>query len=476
MRRWLRANGLAVLVGALFVASLGVLVATAARVLLLPHRELEARDRLRAAAAELAAAAERPAAEVPAGVGPDRSLPDEYDRQLAAVTAAVLDRYPGTEGGFYVNGGIDQFAGFAHPTEATAAERAVKPKKDAAGKSPVGRREPPPLETPSIRLQAKEALNRPAADPPLVEVRDVGPSRVAVATAAVGDRRPARLAAWVMVRLIDPAQQREELRGYVLAVALALGGMVVTLGLTAKLGRSLRHERERRERMADDLRKSEHLASLGRLLAGVAHEVRNPLAAIRSTVQLWERLPDQARTPASLAAVVAAVDRINGLVGRLLYFARSGHDDPRPVDVAAVAAETLELSRAQAESQGVVFDTDFAPDVPPVVAAPQALRQVVLNLVANALQAMPTGGRLVCRARRVHDAVELSVTDTGPGIPPEIRTKLFEPFVTTRPDGTGLGLALCREIVAQQGGRIAFDPDPAVGATVRVTLPIPRAS
>ncbi|QEL17494.1 two-component system sensor histidine kinase NtrB [Limnoglobus roseus] len=463
MRRWVRANGLAVLVGVLFLASLGTIVATAARVFLLPHRELEARDRLRDAAAELAAAAEPLVAEVPTGVGPDRSLPDDYDRHLAAVTARVLDRYPGAEGGFYVNGGIDQFAGFAHPTEGSA-------------KPGVGRREPPPLETPSIRRQAKEVLNGSADDPPLVEVRDVGPSRVAVATAAVGDRRPARLAAWVMVRLIDPAQQREELRGYLLSVAFALGGMVVALGLTAQLGRSLRHERRKQARLTEDLRKAEHLASLGRLLAGVAHEVRNPLAAIRSTVQLWERLPDQARTPASFAAVVAAVDRINGLVGRLLYFARSGHEDLRPVDLAAVTAETLELSRAQADSQGVAFDIDFAPEVLPVLGAPQALRQVVLNLVANALQAMPTGGRLVCRTRRAGDAVELTLSDTGPGIPPEVRKKLFEPFVTTRPDGTGLGLALCREIVAQQGGRIAFDPDPPVGATVRVTLPIPRAT
>src|SRR5207237_6454979 len=127
---------------------------------------------------------------------------------------------------------------------------------------------------------------------------------------------------------------------------LSLGGVLLALGLAAGLVRSLRREQQHREQLSDELRRAEHLAGLGRMLAGVAHEVRNPLAAILSTVQLWERLPDQARTPESLAAVVAAVGRLNELVGRLLLFARAGHEVRRPVDLNAVAAETLELVRA----------------------------------------------------------------------------------------------------------------------------------
>ncbi len=478
---WARSNATQALVGLLFAASLAVLVASGAGAILLPHHEVEARERLRAAASELARAAEAISAEVPTPAAPGWPIAGEFDRRLGAVTARVLADYPPAEGGFYAGGAAEQFAGYAHPAAPTPRfdSPGEKPKKKDKSKEPppgLARREPPPGEMPWVRRQARDVLAGSPGDLPVVEVRDVGPSRVAVACAAVGGERPAKFAAWVMLRLSGPAGRREQLRGYLASATLALGGVALALGLTVRLNRSLARERARRQRAERDLHKAEHLASLGALLAGVAHEVRNPLAAIRSTVQLWERLPGQSRTPASLAAVVGAVDRINELVGRLLYFARAGHEEFRPVDLAGVVAETLELSRAQAQAQGVELACEFGPAAPPVWGAPQALRQVALNLVANALQAMPAGGRLVCAVRSVGGAVELSVADTGPGLADAVRARLFEPFVTTRPDGTGLGLALCREVVAQHGGSIAFDPAPVAGAVVRVTIPASAAS
>ena len=118
--------------------------------------------------------------------------------------------------------------------------------------------------------------------------------------------------------------------------------------LTLNLRRTLRNERDARERLRDELRRSEHLASLGLMLAQVAHEVRNPLAGIRSTVQLWQRLPGESQTPESLQAVIAAVDRLDGLLSHLLYFSRSETTEHGPVDLNAVLRETLELLRAQA--------------------------------------------------------------------------------------------------------------------------------
>ncbi|OWK35601.1 two-component system sensor histidine kinase NtrB [Fimbriiglobus ruber] len=456
MGRRLAAHWQLILVVLLLAGSLVVLLLNSVAAFLLPQKELEARDNLRTAAIELAAAARPFLDEIPDDATVDRTLPAPLHRNLAAETERALAKFPGLEGGFYVNGRVDQFVGFAHPDGQTP---------------PPGRRDPPPKETPSIRQQARESLTHAVSDPPLIEVRDIGPSRVGVATAAVGDVRPARIAAWVMVRLTGPDQQRRELVRYRISTILALVGILLALGLTANLARSLQRERTRREKLTDELRKAEHLAALGRLLAGVAHEVRNPLAAIRSTVQLWQRFPDQTRTPASLDAVVTAVDRINDLVGQLLQFARAGHEERLSVDLNAIVTETLELSRAQAERQGVRIEADLASDLEPVAGSAQALRQVALNLVNNALQVMPVGGRLVCRTRSFAEGVELTVADSGPGVPADIRDRLFEPFFTTRPDGTGLGLAVCREIVTRHGGRIELVTDVLVGATFRVILP-----
>jgi len=191
-------------------------------------------------------------------------------------------------------------------------------------------------------------------------------------------------------------------------------------------------------------------------------------------VQLYQRLPPASRDPSALETILNGVDRLNALVSRLLYFARSAHEARHTVDLNAVVQETLSLIRAQAETQGVTLQTELATDLPSVSASMQALGQVVLNLTINALQAMPKGGTLRCRTRRLEGSpcVELWIADTGPGIATEELPHLFEPFHTTRPEGTGLGLALCREIVQQHGGQIEFDRLADWGAVFRVTLPV----
>ncbi|HTU91750.1 MAG TPA: ATP-binding protein, partial [Gemmataceae bacterium] len=310
--------------------------------------------------------------------------------------------------------------------------------------------------------------------PPIVQTTEIPPSRILVVTEAVGRHPPAEMAAWVMTRLTRPENMAADLHRYLISAILALAGIVVSLLLTVSLGRNLRRERQQREQLREELRRAEHLAALGKLLAGVAHEVRNPLAAIRSTAQLYQRLPPPSRDPSMLDPILQSVDRLNALVSRLLFFVRSGHEERRPVDVNAIVQETLTLLRAQADSQRVILQTELASDLPPLFGSAQALQQVVLNLTTNALQAMPNGGVLLCRTRLLTGSprVELSVADTGPGIAMQELPHLFEPFHTTRPEGTGLGLALCREIVQQHGGAIELDHQPGWGAVFRVTLPV----
>jgi two-component system sensor histidine kinase HydH len=475
-----------ILVGLLFAASLIALLSSSLAAVSVPSRDAEMQRQLIAASRRMAEAA------APLLDNPDdlrrKKPPGDWHRRLADITAEALEDLYGVEGGFYLGADWNQFTGFAFPNNPHGPSVPPPP----LGKHPLGkkgrskrplpleeaelpaRREPPPNERDYIYSQCKASLNAPLDAAPIVQITEIPPSRVLVVTEPVGQQRPAILSTWVMTRLKRPENMASDLHRYLTSAILALAGIVVSLLLTINLGRNLRRERQHHERLREELRRAEHLAALGKLLAGVAHEVRNPLAAIRSTVQLYQRLPPQSRDPSALDAVLQGVDRLNALVGRLLFFVRSGHEERRPVDINAVVQETLTLVRAQAESQRVVLQTELASNLPPFMASGQAFQQVVLNLTTNALQAMPNGGTLLCRTRRLEGPprIELYIADTGSGISAEELPHLFEPFHTTRPEGTGLGLALCREIVQQHGGTIELDRAEGWGAVFRLTLPL----
>lgn len=442
----------------LFFSSVGTLLFNSFMAFLLPSQEQAARERLRVVCQHLVSLAEPEVDRIPAGVP---TVPGEFSERLKNLSASVLRAAPGVEGGFYINHNLDEFAGYAFPTD---------PNRDDVRNPRQG--DPPPREELFIRLQARQSA---AQDEPevLLQSRHVGPNRVVVATAPVGPVRPAPMVVWLMYRMTGPEQQRAKVLRYQVSTFLALGGITLALVLTLNLRQTLRQERESRERLRDELRRSEHLASLGLLLAQVAHEVRNPLAGIRSTVQLWQRLPAETRTPESLAAVIAAVDRLDTLLSQLLYFSRAENTGRERVDLNALVRETTELLQAQAASQNVQIDVESDPRSPAVHGSAPALRQVVLNLANNALQAMPGSGRLTFRTRlrESERLVELQVADTGRGIDAAIRARLFEPFFTTRPQGTGLGLALCREIVIQHHGQIAMLDAQPQGTICRILLP-----
>ena len=442
------------LVVALFLGSLGTLLYHSFAASALPQRELEVRTQLREASRLMAHSADtriRPFA------GKDPAQLEELHRTLVPITTHALANIAGVEGGFYLHD-VDRFSGYGFPTGGT--DHPLEP----------NRTDPPPLESPLIRLQAQQSLSEDTA---LFTVRDVGPSRVMVVTEAIGSVRPARAATWAMVRLTGPEQLATQLRGYQLSVGLALAGLTLALVLTFALTRSLAGQRAEQDVLREELRRSEQLAALGKMLAGVAHEIRNPLAGIRSTVQLWQRVPDQTPVTDSINAVVRATERLNEILTRLLHFARMEHAERQPVQVNELVTETCKLLDAQAATQGVHVELDLELGLPLIPGSPAALRQVLLNLATNALQAMPDGGRLDCRTRHhtPTQAVELMITDTGPGISPKDREHLFEPFFTTRQEGTGLGLALCREIVHQHGGTIELVDQSQPGTTFRLLLP-----
>lgn len=444
------------LLAALFFSSLAALVYGAFAARAAPELERATRNRLREASSAMALAAG-----TLVGRQSDASTVDAWyskSGEFGQITERVLSNYSGVEGGFYLDGELDRFAGYAFPTDRPRRKR--RPDKS----------EPPPLEEPYIRVQARESLKLPPGEIS-VSIRDVGPSRVMIVTEPVGTVRPAAGATWVMYRLVDPRLLDNQVRRYQASTALALAGLLLALALTTRLGMNLKREQREQVRLRDELRRSERLASLGKLLAGVAHEIRNPLAAIRSTVQLWERMPERARTPESLVAVIHAVDQLNGTVTQQLQFSRADGTDHAPLDINASLRETMELFAVQAAEQRVEIEKNLHAGLPPIAGSGAALRQVFANLIMNALDAMHGGGRLEVTARPSSTGVVIEFADNGEGIAPEVAPHLFEPFFTTRSQGTGLGLAICREIVIQHNGTIELVSGTEKGARFRVILP-----
>lgn len=440
----------------LFLGSLAVLLLNAFNTILLPGHELRARTTVREASRRMAESAN------PIIMSSSNGTADHVEKlnvALREIALRVLTEFPGVEGGFYLADGIDRFSGYA----------SGKPHSHPGPP----RNEPPPLEAPYIQLQARQSLLGESGQP-LFSVRDVGPSRVLVVTEPIGIDRPALATTWAMFRLTGPEQLHAEVRRYQVSLTLALVAMTLSLALMVSLMRSLTRQRFAQESLRNELRRSEQLAALGKLVAGVAHEIRNPLAGIRSTIQLWDRMPETARTKESMEAVVQAVDRLNNILSRLLYFARTGRAERQPIDVNEVLTATFTLLEAQAKDQRVTLELDVQSALPAVFGSAEALRQVFLNLATNGLQAMPEGGCLQCRSRYLpqDQMIEIRMADTGPGVSLEDRTHLFEPFFTTRSEGTGLGLALCREIIEQHDGRIDLVTEEGSGATFCVRLPI----
>ncbi|MEW6755803.1 MAG: ATP-binding protein [Candidatus Latescibacterota bacterium] len=224
------------------------------------------------------------------------------------------------------------------------------------------------------------------------------------------------------------------------------------------------------------LSRAERLATIGQLAAGAAHEIRNPLASIRSTIQyLGRRLQADPESALLVAGLIAETDRINAIVEGMLAFARPAAPCLAEVSLPEVVAQTLRLLEPMARKSGVQIETRFPGTAGPLRADPDQLRQVLLNVAMNGLQAMPQGGTLSVQVTWLGPSASgprwrLEIGDTGVGIPAPDLERVFDPFYTTKPDGTGLGLSISHAIVEAHGGTMALESTVGQGTTVRIWL------
>ncbi len=259
------------------------------------------------------------------------------------------------------------------------------------------------------------------------------------------------------------------------ALGSALAGAAAIALENAELHEDLRQSYAELGRAQAQLIQKERLAALGELSAVVAHEVRNPLGVIFNSLGSLRRLVrPQGDAKMLLDIVGEEAERLNRIVGDLLNFARPATPVLRPESLPRLLEDALAAALGES-AQGIEVQRDVDPDLPPIPMDARLLRQAVVNVLVNAVQAMQHGGRLAVRARRSDPSVRIEIQDNGPGIPEEVRHRIFEPFFTTKASGTGLGLAVVKRIVEGHGGEVMVESPPGAGTVFSIWLPLQPA-
>jgi signal transduction histidine kinase len=257
--------------------------------------------------------------------------------------------------------------------------------------------------------------------------------------------------------------------------AAAIANQLAVAVENARLYEDLRKSYAELGRAQRQLIEQERLAALGEISAVVAHEVRNPLGVIFNSLGSLRRLVRPTGDAKLLLDIVGEeADRLNRIVGDLLDFARPSLPHLRPERLEVIVEDAVRAALAQG-SAGVELRVERGPDLPAVGIDARLVRQAVLNVAANAVQAMPRGGTVTVRTRRDGDGVLVELEDSGAGIPDHVRGRIFEPFFTTKASGTGLGLAVVKRILDGHGGTVDLTSAAGAGTTVRLRFPLSRA-
>jgi len=422
---------------------------------------------------------------------------------LTPITHAILKKLDGIEGGFYSTAS-DSLMGFSSSTDVTS---------DQSQERDV------PIEERSAILEVVRSVA--SMHQPGGQVLTSFSNIVLIEAVPIVDAGDYVGSAWTMKRFSTlPGANR--LRTYLIAVGLGIAALACVLltllvvrnlqngilkiegGLGAleqnlasqistgadpdeirqiarainRLGAALREKIEKEKQIEDQLRHAERLAALGRLIAGVAHEVRNPLATIRLRVQMCQNSgnPDVRK---SCAVALEEIERLNGMVNRLLSFSIPVHLQPELIDLNHLVGERLGHFSELAQQHNVKFITAFSHNSSAVRLDQSRMAQVFDNVIQNAIEAMSgTGGTLCVNVKREAatpgNASEACVefNDTGEGIGADVLGRIFDPFFTTKSAGTGLGLSICNELVQAHGGEIRVVSAAGCGTTVRILLPL----
>ncbi|MEN6364720.1 MAG: ATP-binding protein [Rectinema sp.] len=287
--------------------------------------------------------------------------------------------------------------------------------------------------------------------------------------------------------LKESLSSEETVLGREFAIDAPGGARIVAVSLSPLLSRgriagTLIHMEDitDKRRKESQLRRAESLASLTTLAAGVAHEIKNPLGSISIHIQLIKKAlhskkgADRELLERHLGVVDEEIERLNKIVVDFLFAVRPMDISLMEDDPGSLLKEIADLMRYEVEKGGVLLELSVPPVLPYVMMDRKYLKQALLNLVKNALAAMPLGGKLGLKAEADESEVRIYVSDTGMGIPEEQLAKIFEPYFTTKENGTGLGLTITFKIMKEHSGDITVRSKPGKGSTFILTIPVPQ--
>ncbi len=221
------------------------------------------------------------------------------------------------------------------------------------------------------------------------------------------------------------------------------------------------------------MKRAERLSAIGQLSAGLAHEIRNPLASIEGAARVVQKQPDDAeRRHEFLDIIQKECRRLNGLLTNFLNFAKPRELHLEQVSLPSLCDSVITLAATSVEAQAIQFRKEIDSDLPLLQCDAAQMKQVLLNLVLNAVQAMPKGGEVILAAHRGAKGVQMEVRDQGQGIAPAQRERIFDPFFTTKPAGTGLGLSVAYQIVEQHKGELRVESSNENGTVFSISLPV----
>lgn len=282
----------------------------------------------------------------------------------------------------------------------------------------------------------------------------------------------------------ESSRNQDRNQALLMAMVIMLVGMASLLALYyaqhARISRQRQRFAEGQVRLLEEeMRRKEKLAAVGSLAAGVAHEIRNPLSSIKGYATYFgQRFPEGSEDREAAHVMVCEVDRLNRVITDLIGLSRPTDVHVIPTDLRAVAAHALQLFKQDAEQRGVTLKLEAPASLPLAAIDPDRIKQAVLNLCLNALDAMPKGGVLTLSLAKEGGRLRLRVTDTGIGMTPELLKSIFNPYFTTKGNGTGMGLAIVHKIIEAHGGEIDVTSRLATekrGGQTSFTLWLPEA-